>query len=161
MCGRFHRPADAGVSVRGHPKPASEGRLKIGPLIAAAREPTASAVKSTRVTMDRQIGQRIREDVLHEQRAGYDDEIVSTLSKQLTAEYGRGFTRANPFRIIRFAEVFPDEEIVYALRRQLRWTHFKELISLDDSLKRELYAALCRVERWSTRKLRHKIWQLV
>ena len=89
-----------------------------------------------------QIGQRIREDVLNEQRAGYGDEIVSTLSKQLTAEYGRGFTRANPFHIIRFAEVFPDEGIVSALRRQLSWTHFKELIYLDDALKRGFYAEL-------------------
>ena len=108
-----------------------------------------------------QIGQRIREDVLNEQRAGYDDEIVSTLSKQLTAEYGRGFTRANPFHRIRFAEVFPDEEIVYALRRQLSWTHFKGLIYLDESLKLELYAALCRAEHWSTRTLRHKIGPMV
>ena len=104
-----------------------------------------------------QIGQRIREDVLNEQRAGYGDEIVSTLSKPLTAEYGKGFTRANLFHRIRFAEVFPDEEIVYALRRQLSWTHFKGLIYLDESLKREL----CRAEHWSTRTLRHKIGHLL
>ena len=126
-CGRFNQPAAAGV--RGHPQPAKEGRLKIGPLIEAAR-----AGNSTLVTMYGQIGQRIREDMLNEQRAGYGDETVSTLSKQLTAEYGRGFTRANLFHRIRFAEVFPDEEIVSALRRQLSWTHFKELIYLDDSL---------------------------
>ncbi len=58
-------------------------------MIAAAREQTTCAVNSTLATMDWQIGQRIREDVLNEQRAGYGDEIVSTLSKQLTAEYGR------------------------------------------------------------------------
>jgi hypothetical protein len=51
-------------------------------LIAAAREQTARAVNSTRVTMDRQIGQRIRDDVLHEQRASDGEEIVSALSRQ-------------------------------------------------------------------------------
>jgi hypothetical protein len=82
MCGRFHRPADAGVSVRGHPQPASEGRLKIGQLIEAAREHTTSAVNSTLATIDPQIGKRIRDDVLHEQRASYGEEIVYALSRQ-------------------------------------------------------------------------------
>jgi hypothetical protein len=41
--------------------------------------------------------------------------------------------------MIRFAEVFPDEQIVSALRRQLAWTHFKSLIYLDDPLKRDFY----------------------
>jgi predicted nuclease of restriction endonuclease-like (RecB) superfamily len=130
-------------------------------LIEAAREQTAHAVNSTLVTMYWQIGKRIREDVLRGERASYGDEIVSALSRQLTAEYGRGFTRANLFHMIRFAEVFPDEEIVSALRRQLSWTHFKELIYLDDALKREFYAELCRVEHWSTRTLRHKISHLL
>ncbi len=103
------------------------------------------------------IGKRIREDVLKNKRADYGEQIVSALSAQLTAEYGRGFTRANLFHMIRFAEVFPDEEIVYALRRQLSWTHFRELIAIDDPLKREFYAEICRVERWSTRTLQSKI----
>jgi hypothetical protein len=79
----------------------------------------------------------------------------------LTEQYGRGFSKKSLWHRMRFAELFPDEEIVSALRRQLRWTHFKELIYLDDSLKRGLYAALCRVERWSTRTLRQKIGHLL
>jgi predicted nuclease of restriction endonuclease-like (RecB) superfamily len=59
--------------------------------------------------------------------------------------------------MIRFAEAFPDEKIVYALRRQLSWTHFRKIIYLDDPLKREFYAEMCRVERWSTRTLESKI----
>lgn len=80
-----------------------------------------------------QIGKRIREDVLQEQRAEYGEQIVSSLSHQLTAEYGRGFNRRNLFHMIKFAQVFPDEAIVNALRTQLSWTHLRELISLDDS----------------------------
>jgi hypothetical protein len=144
-------------------KPVSTHSLlgELGQLIEAAREQTAHAVNSTLVTRYWQIGKRIREDVLRGERASYGDEIVSALSRQLTAEYGRVFTRANLFHMIRFAEVFPDEGIVSALRRQLCWTHFKELIYLDDALKREFYAELCRVERWSTRTLRHKIAHLL
>lgn len=63
--------------------------------------------------------------------------------------------------MIRFAQVFPDEAIVTALRTQLSWTHLRELISLDDPLKREFYAELCRVERWSTRTLRNQIKRMV
>jgi predicted nuclease of restriction endonuclease-like (RecB) superfamily len=130
-------------------------------LIEAAREQTAHAVNSTLVTLYWQIGKRIREDVLQNQRAQYGEEIVYALSRQLTADYGRGFTRANLFHMIRFAEVFPDEQIVNALRSQLSWTHFRELLPIDDRLKRDFYAELCRVERWSTRTLRHKIAHLL
>jgi hypothetical protein len=56
-------------------------------LIEAAREQTAHAVNSTLVTMYWQIGKRIREDVLRGERASYGDEIVSALSRQLTAEF--------------------------------------------------------------------------
>ena len=45
-----------------------------------------------------------------------------------------------------FAEVFPEKSIVSALRRQSAWTHFKQIIYLDDPLKRDFYAEMCRIE---------------
>ncbi len=45
------------------------------------------------------------------------------------------------------------QEIVAALRRELGWTHFKQLIPIGDPLKLEFYAEMCRMERWSTRTL--------
>ena len=130
-------------------------------LIESAREQTARAVNSALVGLYWHIGKRIREDVLQSKRAGYGEEIVYALSRQLTEEYGRGFTRANLFHMIRFTEVFPDEKIVNALRTQLSWTHFRELLSINDRLKRDFYAEMCRIERWSTRTLRHKIGHLL
>lgn len=59
--------------------------------------------------------------------------------------------------MIRFAEVYPDKEIVSALRRQLSWTHIRSLIYLDDPLGREFYAEMCRLEKWNTRTLQKKI----
>jgi len=41
------------------------------------------------------------------------------------------------------------EEIVATLSQQLGWSHFKEIIPLDDDLKRDFYAEMCRMERWS------------
>jgi predicted nuclease of restriction endonuclease-like (RecB) superfamily len=63
--------------------------------------------------------------------------------------------------LIQFAEAFPDKQIVHALRAQLTWSHFRELIAIKDPLKREFYAEMCRIERWSTRTLQDQIKRLV
>ena len=59
--------------------------------------------------------------------------------------------------MVQFVEVFPDEKIVAALRRHLGWAHFKSLIPIKDTLKRDFYAEMCRMERWNTRTLPKKI----
>ncbi|MEJ7810695.1 MAG: PDDEXK nuclease domain-containing protein [Gemmatimonadaceae bacterium] len=126
-------------------------------MIESARQQTAVAVNAALTTLYWQIGTRIRRDILAEQRAEYGAEIVSTLSRQLVPEFGRGFGARNLFRMVRFSEVFPDWEIVSALRTQLGWTHFRQIIPFDDPLKRDFYAEMCRVERWSTRTLQQKL----
>jgi hypothetical protein len=130
-------------------------------LIEAARQQVAQAVNAGLVTLYWHVGRRIRQEILGEERAAYGEQIVNSLSTQLTAEYGRGFTRTNPFYMMRFAEVFPDEQIVHALRGQLSWTHFRELIAIDDPLKRDFYAEMCRAERWSTRTLQDQVKRMV
>ena len=65
------------------------------------------------------IGKRINEEILNFVRADYGEQIVQTLSAQLTSEYGIGFSKRNLFNIIRFAETFPKKEIVISLIRQL------------------------------------------
>ena len=142
---------------------AATGRLlaDVRALIEAARRQVAQAVNAGLVTLYWHVGKRIRQEVLGEERAAYGEQIVNALSTQLTAEYGRGFTRTNLSYMMRFAEVFPDEQIVHALREKLSWTHFRELISIDDPLKREFYAEMCRAERWSTRTLQDQIKRLV
>ncbi len=130
-------------------------------LIEAAREQTARAVNSALVTLYWHIGRRIRQDVLREKRAGYGQRIVDELSARLTLEYGRGFGRRSLFRMMQFAEYFADERIVSALTTQLSWSHIVEILSIDDPLKRDFYAELCRAERWSTRTLRDKIGHLL
>ncbi len=126
-------------------------------LIAASRQSVARGVNSALVQLYWQIGYRIRQDILKEQRAEYGAEIVQSLTGQLTAEFGRGFSRSNLFNMIRFAEVFPDRKIVSALMTQLGWTHFVQIIPMDDRLKRDFYAEMCRIEGWSTRLLQQKI----
>ena len=130
-------------------------------LIIAARQDVARSVNSALVMLYWRIGQRIREDILQQKRAEYGKQILQTLSAKLAAEFGRGFSDKSLRHMVRFAEVFPDEEIVSALRRQLSWTHFKLIIYLDDQLKRDFYAEMCRIERWSSRTLEKKIGSML
>ena len=126
-------------------------------LIASTRGSVAQAVNSSLVMLYWRIGQRIRQDILKGKRAEYGKETVHALSTELAGEFGSGFSRRNLFNMVRFAEVYPDSEIVHALSAQLTWTHLRKIIYLDDALKRDFYAEMCRIERWSTRTLDKKI----
>lgn len=130
-------------------------------LILATRERVAQAVNSGLTLLYWQVGDRIRREVLNEKRAAYGGEIVQALAAQLAEEFGAGFSRRNLFNMVRFAEVFPDFKIVQALTAQLGWTHFTHIIRLDDPLKQEFYAEMCRIERWSTRALEQKIQSML
>jgi len=141
-----------------HPETTASSLLgDIRSLIEGARVHVASAVNTGLVLLYWRIGKRIGTDILREKRAEYGDRIVETLSRQLTQEYGRGFTRDALFRMVQFAERFPDSGIVGTLSRQLGWSHFAAIVPLRDPLQRVFYAEMCRLERWSVRMLRQKI----
>ncbi|MBF0548663.1 MAG: DUF1016 family protein [Candidatus Riflebacteria bacterium] len=130
-------------------------------LIEQARLKVSQAVNAGLVTLYWNIGQRIRSEILKEQRAEYGEKILHTLSAKLVRDYGRGFSVKSLLHMIRFAEVFPDFQIVSALMRQLSWTHFLSIIYLKNHLQREFYAEMCRIEKWSTRTLQTKIGTLL
>jgi len=126
-------------------------------LILTTRQNVAQVVNSGLVLLYWQMGQRIRLDILKEKRASYGDEIFHALSGKLTVEFGRGFTKSNLFNMVRCAEVFPEAKVLHALSTKLSWTHLRRIIYLDDPLKRDFYAEMCRIEQWSTRTLEKKI----
>lgn len=126
-------------------------------LIGQSRAQLATAVNSALTLLYWHIGLRIQREVLKGERAEYGEQIVISLAKQLETDYGRGFSSKNLRHMLRFAEVFPTEEIVYALSRQLSWTHLRSLIYIDDPLKREFYIEMCRAEHWSTRTLQGRL----
>ena len=111
-------------------------------LIIEARQDVARQVNSALVLLYWRVGQRIRKDILKERRADYGEQIVATLSQQLTEEFGEGFTEKNLRRMVQFAEAFPEEEIVVTLSRQLGWIHFVAILPLRDNLKRDFYAIM-------------------
>ncbi len=126
-------------------------------MIEETRQGIATTVNAGLTLLYWRVGMRINEEILKGGRAEYGMEIVVSLARQLEVEYGRGFSDKSLRHMLRFAEAFPDERIVSALMRQLSWTHFLSIIYLRDSLQRDFYAEMCRIERWSTRTLQKKI----
>ena len=126
-------------------------------LIKGARSGVARAVNSALVQLYWQVGTRIRNEILENERADYGKQICVTLSHKFAKEFGSGFSRSNMTRMLMLAEYFPEKRIVVTLSQQLSWSHFVELIRQKDPLKRDFYAEMCRVENWSVRTLRSKI----
>lgn len=126
-------------------------------LIAEARQSVAITVNAGLTLLYWRIGKRIVDEVLGKERAIYGQQIVVSLARQLVQEYGPSFGEKNLRRMMQFAEVFPQEEIVVSLIRQLSWTHFIALLPIKNPLQRDFYTELCRVEGWSVSRLRQKI----
>ena len=105
-------------------------------LIEQSRQAAVAAVNAGLTLMYWRIGARIRHEVLGGERARYGAEIVVTLSRQLAADYGRGFEEKNLRRMVQFAELFADEDKVVTLSRHLSWSHFRELLPLKRQLMR-------------------------
>lgn len=129
----------------------------LGAMIETAQQRVAGAANAALTTLYWQLGQRVRTEVLGPQRADYGERLLIAVGRKLERQYGRGFGEKNLRRMVQFAEVFPEPEIVVTLSRQLGWSHFVALLPLKEPLKREFYAELCRVERWSVRQLREKL----
>lgn len=126
-------------------------------LIEQSRRSVYTAINAELVALYWEIGVRVKTEILKGVRADYGETVILTLSRRLTEEFGSGFGATNLRHFVRFAEAFPDRDIVYAVRRELSWTHLRTLVYLEDDLKRQFYLEMARIEHWSTRELRAKI----
>ena len=127
-------------------------------IINQARRRVAATVNSELTMMYWHIGERINREVLGNERAEYGKQIVATVSRQLQAEFGaKGFDEKSIRRMMQFAELFPDIQIVAPLVRQLSWSHFLIVMPIKDDLKREFYLTMAASEQWSRRTLQSKI----
>lgn len=131
------------------------GEIKL--LIDQSRRQVAQTVNSAISVLYWQVGKRLQKEVLQHQRAEYGKEIIASLSKQLEQEYGKGWSKRQIHYCLRFAEVFPEEEIVHTLCAQLSWSHIRQIIPMDTEVKRMFYIEICKLERWSVRDLQEKI----
>lgn len=127
-------------------------------IIEQSRLQVAATVNAGMTLMYWHIGERINREVLGGERAAYGKQIVATLARHLTNVYGGSqFSLRNIRRMMQFASAFPDIKIVTSVVSQLSWTHFLQVISMDDDLKREFYLTMAADQRWSVRTLKAKI----
>ena len=127
-------------------------------IIEQARGYVAATANYEQTMMYWHIGERINREVLGNKRAEYGMQIVSQVATQLQNEYGRkGYEPRNIRRMMQFATLFPEEQIVAQFARKLFWSHFIEVLSLKDPLQREFYITMAASGRWGRDRLRKEI----
>lgn len=126
-------------------------------LIEQSRQQVAMQANSALTVLFWQVGKRINDDILRNQRAEYGKQIVSKVSTQLENLYGRNFAEKNVRRMMQFAEIFRDMQIVVTLSRQLTWSHFLVLIPLKSVEAQQFYVQLAINETLGVRELRKQI----
>ncbi len=134
---------------------------EVAALIRTAKQRAAAAINNEITLLYWQVGNRIRQEVLGGGRADYGKQVIATLATELTAQYGKGWSKRNLAQMVKFAEVFTDAHIVQTLSAQLSWSHFVILCAIDDPLKRDFYTSMAMQERWSTRILDERIGALL
>ncbi len=107
------------------------------------------------------IGKTIQTEILKFEKPEYGEHVIHNLGAALQYEYGKGFGPRVLRRTLQFFNCFPDVEIVSTVSTQLTWSHFVELIPIQDPLKREFYTEMCRLDSWSVRTLREKIGKML
>jgi len=96
------------------------------------------------------IGEKIVEEQGGTVYAKYGENLLKNVSERLSAEFGKGFTYVNLTNMRKFYLQFPN---VYALRKELNWTHYRSLIRVESSKAREVYMNEAADNQWSTRFL--------
>ena len=127
-------------------------------LVESCRTAVSAQVNSAMVVLYWMLGEKLGRVLLGGgERAAYGQHIVDEAGQRLVSLYGRGFTAKNLRRMIQFASLYPEREIVVTLSRQLSWSHFYTLIAVKSKPAREYYALKVADERWSVRELRSRI----
>ncbi len=127
----------------------------IGTTLKNGRIQAASAVNRTMVETYWNIGRYIVdfEQDGHE-KAEYGSETLKRLSKDLTVRYGSGFSWSNIYRMRQLYNAFP---IFATLSQKLSWSHYVELLKIEDPLERNFYYKECEQENWGVRELRRQM----
>ncbi len=129
----------------------------ISQLIEQARISVVKNVNSELVLLYWNIGKYIKVELLDNEKSKYGENIVKNLADELTISYGNGFSSRSLFRMVQFYNVFSDLQKVSTLSTLFSWSHFLEVLKIDDELKREFYITMCKNENWSVRIFRERI----
>ena len=127
----------------------------IGNLLRQGRARAGQAVNSILVQTYWQIGRYIVEfEQKGNARAEYGTELLDRLSRDLKAEFGKGFSRSNLFQIRQFYIKFQN---IQTLSGQLSWSHYVEILKADNDLEISFYTRQCEKEHWSVRELKRQM----
>ncbi len=130
-------------------------------LIRQGQRRVATEVNATVVLLYWTIGRRINDEILTDKRADYGDQIIESVSVQLSQQFGKGYSRSALFRMVRFAKIYPDSQIVATVSRQLSWSHVVLICQMDEEIKRDFYLQMACIERWTVRTLREKMGSML
>jgi predicted nuclease of restriction endonuclease-like (RecB) superfamily len=141
------------------PVPASSFFTDVRSILASARQQAYTAVNAAMVQAYWQIGQRIVEEEQGGQaKAVYGERLLPELSRALTSEFGKGFSYANLRNFRQFYLTYPGEdEICYALRSKLSWTHHRLIMREENPEARRYYLEATARDNWSTRTLERQL----
>ena len=101
-----------------------------------------------------QIGKSIIEEQKGEERAEYGSGLLKELSKQMTQDFGKGFTVSNLKNMRQFYIIFGKSQ---AMTGQLTWSHYIELLRLTDINEINYYEKVSVEQNLSYRGLHNKI----
>ena len=127
---------------------------EIKKILTNARDKVYQTANFTMVEAYWQIGKSIVKEQNGEERAEYGTGLLKELSKQMTQDFGRGFTVANLKNMRQFYLTFPNG---YALRSELSWTHYRLLMRVENDNARQFYMDEAVKSQWSTRQLERQI----
>jgi predicted nuclease of restriction endonuclease-like (RecB) superfamily len=128
---------------------------QIGDLLKQGRQKVALSINTILVQTYWQIGRHIVEfEQGGSAKADYGTELVESLSKDLTLQYGKGFSRSNLFQIRLFYTKCPKIQTVSG---KLSWSHYCEIIKADSDLELSFYTKQCENDNWSVRELKRQM----
>ena len=127
----------------------------IGSLLETGKKQAVSAVNQAMVRTYWEIGKHIVEyEQAGNEKAEYGSETLKRLSRDLTERYGNGFGMSNINKMRKFYSLYP---ILQTVSAKLSWSHYVELLKIEDSMERSFYLKECEQENWGVRELRRQM----
>ena len=127
-------------------------------LVINSRNKVYSTVNTEMLNLYWNIGKAIMEIQHGDERASYGETVLEKLSQKLTNEFGKGFSKRNLERMRKFYIYFPNATTVSS---HLSWSHYLELLKIDEEPKRNFYIKETINSRWSVRELQRQIGSLL
>ncbi|MBU0628844.1 MAG: DUF1016 family protein [Nanoarchaeota archaeon] len=126
----------------------------IGSLLEEGRKRAVVQLNNIIVDTYWNIGRQIVEfEQKGKEKAEYGSKLLENLSKDLKLKHGKGFSRSNIIYMRLFYIKYQKSE---TLSHQLSWSHYFELLKIEDDLERSFYENQCIKEKWSVRELKRQ-----